>query len=241
MEDRLNTLIEKLREKVNASGITHFGIADLSPAKDFILRQGSEFLAQYRYGISLSFPLPRGYVDILVEQDSRAALTTYGFLHHHVDRWLDIFNVQLCRIIDGLGFRALPIPTDELMDWEHALGVFSLKIPPFLAGIGWIGKNNLLITPNVGPRIRLGAILTDAPLSVSSRTPMDNKCGDCTACVDICPVEALTGRVFDLGKGRRDRLDIAKCIAYRREREREIRVLLFVGYVCLSVPTVGIR
>ena len=239
MKDSLNTLEEKLREKVSASGITHFGVADLSPAKDFILRQGDEFLAQYRYGISLGFPLPRGYVDILVEQDSRAALTTYGFLHHHVDHWLDILNVQLCRIIEESGFRALPIPTDELMDWEHALGVFSLKIPPFLAGIGWIGRNNLLITPDLGPRIRLGAILTDAPLPVSSEKPLDDNCGDCTACVEICPAGALTGRIFDPEKKRRDRLDIAKCIAYRREREKEQGA--FVCGLCMYICPYGMN
>lgn len=237
MKDRLNTLEEKLREKASASGVTYFGVADLSPAKDFIVQQGGEFLAQYRYGISLSIPLSQGYVDILPEQDSRAALTTYGFMHHHVDHWLDLLNVQLCCIIEEYQFRALPVPTDEQMDRDHSLSVFSLKIPPFLAGIGWIGKNNLLITPDLGPRIRLGTILTDAPLPVSAEKPLDDNCGDCLACVDICPVGALTGRSFDPGQGRQDRLNITKCKAYRREREKEQGA--FVCGLCMYICPYG--
>ena len=71
MKDRLNILLEKLRTKATASGVAHFSVADLSPAQDFIVQQGGDFLAQYRYAISLSIPLAQGYVDILPQQDSR--------------------------------------------------------------------------------------------------------------------------------------------------------------------------
>jgi epoxyqueuosine reductase QueG len=60
------------------------------------------------------------------------------------------------------------------------------------AGLGWIGKNGLLINPDFGPRLSLATVLTDAQLDADA--PMQySLCGDCTLCVQYCPSRAITG------------------------------------------------
>ncbi|MDP3564301.1 MAG: 4Fe-4S double cluster binding domain-containing protein [Methanoregula sp.] len=63
-------------------------------------------------------------------------------------------------------------------------------------------------------------MLTDAPLNPTG-SPMDSHCGPCTACVDIYPVQAFTGRTFSPDEPREARYDAAACDRYFKETERE--------------------
>src|SRR5690554_555038 len=60
----------------------------------------------------------------------------------------------------------------------------------FRAGLGWIGKNNILINPLYGSYLLLGEIIIDIELKYDERLVI-NKCGDCTLCLDNCPGGAL--------------------------------------------------
>lgn len=62
------------------------------------------------------------------------------------------------------------------------------------AGLGWIGKNALLIHPKHGSYHFLGYLLTNAPLPTSSSGHAQDRCGKCTSCVDACPTQALQDR-----------------------------------------------
>ena len=58
-------------------------------------------------------------------------------------------------------------------------------------------------------------VLDREPQADSTGRPMDEKCGDCTVCVDACPVKAFTGRVFRADEPREARFDPVKCARFR--------------------------
>lgn len=100
------------------------------------------------------------------------------------------------RFLKARGHRTLAIPPDS--DRKNGTfisklySLFNHKMAATSAGLGWIGKNGLLINPDYGPRLSLAAVLTDARLSPD--VPMEySLCGDCTLCTQYCPSQAITG------------------------------------------------
>ena len=75
----------------------------------------------------------------------------------------------------------------------------------FSSGIGFIGKNNMLIIPGYGSYFYLAEILTTASFDFSKADPMENRCGSCTLCLDSCPKGALEKPFL---------LNSSKCLSY---------------------------
>ncbi len=71
------------------------------------------------------------------------------------------------------------------------------------AGLGFIGKNRMLINPELGPHILLGEIITS--LKLETDKPLENACSDCDKCINACPTKALSAE---------GHLDARKCISY---------------------------
>lgn len=102
------------------------------------------------------------------------------------------------------------IPSDELSGLREELPQKTLAT---LSSLGWIGRSTLLVTPEYGPRVRIGTLITNMPLSVD-RPIVESSCGDCTACVDMCPVKATRGDLWPSGIMRSRLLDAKGCHEY---------------------------
>ena len=94
--------------------------------------------------------------------------------------------------VGPMGYRAF---VDSAPVLERALSEKS--------GLGWIGKNTMLINKNAGSWFFLGELFTDLPLPIDK--PDQPHCGTCRACLDVCPTNAFAAP---------NQLDARKCISY---------------------------
>lgn len=216
-------------------GADFFGVADLSPAQDAVAAQGGPMAATYPRAISVGMALPHTVVDQLPHRAQQAVAVSYrNQCYDVINQRLDLLVSQMSSLLQHEGYRALPVPASQRVDDERLCAVFSHKLAAHLAGLGWIGKSCLLVTPEVGPRVRWASVLTDAPLVVTGK-PMEERCGSCNQCVKICPVQAFTGEPFRASEPREKRYDAGKCDRYftaMRSKEKVSAVCGLCLYVC---------
>jgi epoxyqueuosine reductase QueG len=222
-----------LRTLALSLGADYFGVADLSSAHDFILAQGGERVARYPRAVVIGMVLQDSLVNLLPEDDPAAAILYRHSSYDVVNLALDQMALRMANTLQRAGFDTLPVPASKRTDDDHICGIFSQKLAAHLAGLGWIGKSCLLVTPEHGPRVRWVTVLTDAPL-LPTGSPMEQECGACTACVDICPQNAISGRPFHRNEPREARYDAAACDRYFKELEktRGVAVCGLCLYVC---------
>jgi len=201
-----------------------FGAADLRPVSDYIKR-GSEFLADFPYGISIGIHLSDSIVDQLINHNDPNA--QFAYTHHVytvVTPRLDEIGLLIVQRLQRKGYKAFPVTStyNPYIEKSNAIvsesnklrSIFPHKLTAHLAGLGWIGKNCLLVTSEFGPRVRLTSVLTNAPLP--TREPKEDRCEDCDLCAQICPANAIKGKTFNPEEDRDERLDAVKCHHYRR-------------------------
>ena len=87
----------------------------------------------------------------------------------------------------------------------------SHKMVATRAGLGWIGKSDLFISKKFGPRLRLVSILLKTPLKSKSKPIEISRCGNCNICVDVCPIKAANGKLWDITVDREKFFDPWKC------------------------------
>ena len=122
----------------------------------------------------------------------------YSFLNQKITDEVDNLTLQLCRYFENSGINVIPIPSDDPYEYwdenrQHGQAILSLRHAGYMAGLGVIGKNTLLINDRFGSMIQLGALLTDLKLQGDPIADYVGCIEDCTVCLDNCPVNALNG------------------------------------------------
>ena len=182
---------EKLKALSRQWGGSLFGVADLRAFKkdDFLLLPAA--IDQLPFAISVGYHLSDAILEGIENQP------TPHYFHHYqrINILLDTIALILNAAIQELGYQAMPVAASQLIDWKSQRGHLSHKHVARAAGLGWIGRNNLLVNERFGARIRLVTVLTDLPLVVD--TPTSRDCGSCKDCLTVCPVGAIKEQQTD--------------------------------------------
>ena len=181
----------ELEDLVLGMGAAVFGVArldSLEPLTDQVVLTG------FTTAISFGYKLSDSVIEGITDHPTR----TYQYHYRQVNLLLDHIGLRLAGMITRLGGKAFPVPSSQIVDWQNLRGHLSHKMIARLAGLGWIGRNNLLVHPRFGSRLRLASVLTDIELPFDS--PMEEDCGSCYHCVSVCPGRAIgeTPESFDL-------------------------------------------
>jgi epoxyqueuosine reductase len=127
---------------------------------------------------------------------------------HDYHRFLRRRLRRLATFLRSLGTAEHPVHARPLCDEEPVLE----RAWAVRAGVGFVGKNGLLIVPGLGSMVLLGEVVTTLELDPDRSTPrVEDRCGSCTRCLDACPTQAFRAPFV---------LDPRRCIAYLTIEQR---------------------
>lgn len=176
---------ERLKEIAQEMGACKFGVASESAFRGHTNFLSEKILEKLYCAISIAVRLS----DPILEEITDHPTQLYYYHYRRVNIMLDQIALRLAAYLQSLGYEALSVPSSQIIDWENQLGHLSHKRVAASCGLGWIGRNNLLVTPEFGSRVRLVTILTDCLLSPD--LPINLDCGSCKVCIASCPSNSI--------------------------------------------------
>lgn len=121
-----------------------------------------------------------------------ASHTPYTQVRNTITPKMDTIALDFCIEMEKRGVMCVPVPTNS-SEWDSATNRFrsiiSQKHAAQAAGLGTIGRHSLLITPEFGSMVWLGAVLCAEELEADELK--ESICNNCNLCVDSCPIHAL--------------------------------------------------
>lgn len=192
----MNELTAELKAFLCEEGAKLVGCADLSYIEQ----------TPFPYGIAVAVPIPAGVVQGIVNGPTDAYFDAY----HMVEQKLSSIVMKGEQFLISRGYSAYAQTSQRIREDEEWKTPLPHKTVATNAGLGWIGKNCLLVTPQYGSAIRLASLLTDAPLSCGVPVK-ESKCGGCNQCVKACPAHALKGILWNRTVERDVMLDKEAC------------------------------
>ncbi|MBD3230622.1 MAG: hypothetical protein GF329_20755 [Candidatus Lokiarchaeota archaeon] len=191
-------LTQEVKRIVKKMGADKVGIADanLSFKPPHGHADPRDLLANATTFISYALKIPDSACEANNEDD---LIQTGGFItiQNQLHEKASQIGLQISQFIEKLGYDSIPaspIAFDESKNiWP---GVISQRHIAQMAGIGEVGLSNLFLTPEWGPRIILGSVLTDAPLKPDGPKLVDKVCLNCKKCIEACPTRALSAENY---------------------------------------------
>ncbi|MCP4668425.1 MAG: epoxyqueuosine reductase [Deltaproteobacteria bacterium] len=196
---------KELKSEIRALGADLVGVADVEPLKELKVDPQS-LLSPFSRAVSIALQLPAAVFEEIRDRPT----PVYKAIYQTANLMLDQIAFRAAMILEKDGHYSLPIPASQVLDRKNWYGAISHKAVARVAGLGWQGKNLLLITPRYGSRVRLATVLTKARLEIDG--PVKNRCGKCTNCMDACPAQAIKGvNTMTHYKSREEALYFERC------------------------------
>jgi epoxyqueuosine reductase QueG len=214
-----NKNYSRLKKFCQNLGVDLFGVADISKIRnDFALSK--KVLENLDRAICLGVRLSES----ILEEISTAPTRLYFHHYRTVNMFLDQAALRAANFIQKNGYLALPVPASQILDWTNQKAHLSHKKIGYLSGLGWIGRNNLLVNKYFGSQIRLVSILTNMPLKTNKPTRQD--CGNCHLCIEVCPAGAIKENPLDF--------DYIKCFEKLKEFQKKHLVDQYICGICVN-------
>jgi len=200
-------------------GIDLFGVADILEIKDEFMILGRT-LEKLNQAVCLGVRLSAGILDEIENAPTRL------YFHHYktINTLLDQVALKAGNYIQRKGYLALAIPASQIVDWQNQKAHLSHKKIGYLAGLGWIGRNNLLVNKELGSQFRLVSVLTNMPLKIDK--PTKQLCRDCRICLEVCPVGAIKEDPSDF--------DHLKCFEKLKDFQKQKLVDQYICGICVK-------
>ncbi|MDI3482865.1 MAG: epoxyqueuosine reductase [Candidatus Methanomethylophilaceae archaeon] len=227
--NHIQDLQDSLRAYAKESEISMIGFGPFSKLKD--VRKLGDAPFELPTVVCIGVELPLDAVEDAKNRPSEKLRESYKV----ANKKMMVVAQGLEEMIRKAGYSTHIIHPADRVNKEDLLGPVSLKSIARICGMGWIGKNGLIVTKDFGPRIRFLAILTDMPL-IEEPLPLKNQCGDCRECINECALKILKEPEFEdypinrdsiidwqrcgrfeaklIGDGSRPERACGKCIAY---------------------------
>lgn len=195
-----------LKDYIKSLGASKVGFADLTS-----IEAGAR--KNMDYGIAIGISLNPDVIEGISEGPTREYYGEYK----RVNKLLDEIVLSCVKYINSLGYNAIGQTTTYVAEDDNLTTPLPHKTVATRAGLGWIGKNALLITTEYGSAIRISSILTDMMLVTD--TPINtSSCGKCTKCTEACPASGIKGKLWNINITREELIDPFKC----RKKAREL-------------------
>jgi len=200
-------------------GADLFGVADISKTKNDFMLSG-KIMEKLDKAVSLGIRLSGSILEGIFDSPTKL------YFHHYrtVNASLDQLALKVCNEIQKKGYRALPIPASLILDWQNQKAHLSHKEIGYLAGLGWIGRNNLLVNTSIGSQFRLVSILTDMPLKIDK--PVKQTCQHCKICINVCPAGAIKESPSDF--------EHIKCFEKLKDFQKQRLVEQYICGICVK-------
>ena len=195
-------LTDEIKEILYYSGADLIGIGDMSMVEN----------CNFRVGIAVAVALPKNIVIDL----QQAPTKEYFNLYHSLNGKLNDIVMAGEYFLKRKGYEAYAQTTERVEIDQNKSSWLPHKTVATRGGLGWIGKNCLLITQQYGSAIRISSLLTNAPLKCNESINQSH-CGTCNQCVENCPAQALKDTLWTVGMQRDKIVDIEKC--YKKQVE----------------------